>query len=118
MITDLNKMPYYSAKFFITYEQNFYKNLSVEGFSVGIIGANENEIAVRSNITYPGIDYVWVKVYDDENGTLMSQSISPTAILRLSAGEHYIKGKTYRVELAYMSQGRIIYRWMGYAKVE
>ncbi len=118
MITDLNKMPYYSAKFFSDYERDFYKNLSVEGFNVDVIGADENEITVRSNVTYSGIDYVWVKVYNDENGTLMSQSISPTAVLHLSIGENYIKGKTYRVELAYMSQGRILYRWMGYAKVE
>ena len=118
MVTDINKMPYYSAKFFSDYERDFYKNLSIEGFNVSIIGANENDIAVRSDVTYPGIDYVWAKVYDDENGTLISQSISPTAILHLSVGENYIKGKTYRVELAYMSKGKIVYRWMGYATIE
>ena len=48
----------------------------------------------------------------------MSQNISPTAILHLAVNEHYEKGKTYRVELAYMSKGNIVYRWQKYVTVE
>ncbi len=114
------------VKVFNTYEQRYYKNLSVDGFDVRIDGADENGISVRNDISFADIPirFAIAEIYDGDNNRIFYNNVYDpdlSGIMRIDHpnDEKLVSGKTYRVDIAYCTGAMetIIYRWQDYVTI-
>ena len=133
------------SKFFAPYEDN-YQNRKVSGIDIEILSATEEDgITIKYENSFDDLE-LFADVYD-ENMSLM-MGIDPTSedqdgnkrylnyvldgSIRIPnaeyaledseealAGDKFISGKTYRVEMGLADEnGNIVYRWLDYVTVE
>lgn len=114
------------GRVFNAYEQNGYKNLPVDGFNVSVVGAKENEISIRNDISYSkqSIDFALVQIYDENNVMVFDNNVfnpDMKGVMNITApnDEKLIRGKRYRVETSYWHEpmGKLVYRHMDYVTI-